>query len=344
MNFLAPGAFFLGLLLPVIVALYLLKLRRIERDGAQHLPVAANGARCGGQRALAAPAPQPAADPAAAVPGCADPGAGPAFHLDAKAPAGRPPSSSSIPRPAWRPPMSPPAGSNRPRQRASQLVDDLPDNARVTVIEAGREARVLLSSSLDRRQAHLAIEEIQPGTGGSDLGVALELASAIAARQPGTEIIVLSDGRVNLPERLALKGHAALHPLWPERRKPGHQPAHPGARARRAAGLTAFAQVSNYGEKPGFAPAVTCWPTGCWSTPSTWQISRRAGRKRVIAEGLPAGNPDRRSAARPGRTRLPLDDQAMAVQPRYPARAGDPGHPGQPLHQDRAYRCCPASF
>jgi Ca-activated chloride channel homolog len=32
MNFLAPGAFFLGLLLPVIVALYLLKLRRVERE------------------------------------------------------------------------------------------------------------------------------------------------------------------------------------------------------------------------------------------------------------------------------------------------------------------------
>ena len=32
MNFLAPGAFFLGLLLPVIVAMYLLRLRRIERE------------------------------------------------------------------------------------------------------------------------------------------------------------------------------------------------------------------------------------------------------------------------------------------------------------------------
>ena len=89
----------------------------------------------------------------------------------------------------------------------------MPDNARATIIEAGREARVLLSSSLDRRQAHLVIGKILAGTGGSDLGVAMELASAIAARQPGTEIVVLSDGKSELPKRMAVKGRLRYIPF-----------------------------------------------------------------------------------------------------------------------------------
>jgi UDP-N-acetylmuramoylalanine-D-glutamate ligase len=45
------------------------------------------------------------------------------------------------------------------------------------------------------------------------LTAALELASAVAARQPETEIVVLSDGRVNLPDRLALTGRVRYLPV-----------------------------------------------------------------------------------------------------------------------------------
>ncbi len=48
------------------------------------------------------------------------------------------------------------------KARARQLVNDLPDSARVTIIEAGREASVRLASSRDRRQAQMAIDHIQP--------------------------------------------------------------------------------------------------------------------------------------------------------------------------------------
>ena len=82
MNFLAPGAFFLGPAPAGHRCPVPAKTAPHRARGAQHLPVAANGARCGGQRALAAPAPQPADDPAAAVPGGPDPGARPAFYLD----------------------------------------------------------------------------------------------------------------------------------------------------------------------------------------------------------------------------------------------------------------------
>ncbi|MEJ2279136.1 MAG: VWA domain-containing protein, partial [Candidatus Lokiarchaeota archaeon] len=99
------------------------------------------------------------------------------------------------------------------KAEARQLVDGLPDDARVTVITAGDGAQVLVASSQDRRLVQHAIDGIYVGTGGGDLTAALELASAIAARQPDTEIAILSDGRATLPERLAVKGRVRYLPL-----------------------------------------------------------------------------------------------------------------------------------
>src|SRR5512142_373196 len=247
MSFLNPAAFAFGLLLPVIIALYLLKLKRIEH------PVPSTYLWRKMVRDVEANAPWQRLRPnllmilqllflAALILALARPfnwtegsgGQAAIFILDTSA-------SMSATDVA-------PSRIESARQRAVQLVDDLPDSARVTVIEAGREARVLLSSSTDRRQAHLAIQEIQPGTGGSDLGVALELASAIAARQPGTEIVVLSDGRVELPKRLALKGALRYIPFGLNGENQAISlltlEAAPGSGS-----LTAFAQVSNYGQK-----------------------------------------------------------------------------------------------
>ena len=83
------------------------------------------------------------------------------------------------------------------KDQAHRLVESLPDSARVTLIDAGQKTRVLVSSSNDHLQVHQAIDELQPGAAGSDLGVALQLAAAIAARQPDAETILLSDGNVD---------------------------------------------------------------------------------------------------------------------------------------------------
>jgi Ca-activated chloride channel homolog len=99
------------------------------------------------------------------------------------------------------------------KSQARQMVDGLPDDARVTVITASGQAQVVVSSSRDRRQVYQAIESIQIGSGGSDISPALGLASAIAARQPDTEIIILSDGRVSMPERLGIKGRVRYFPI-----------------------------------------------------------------------------------------------------------------------------------
>ncbi len=310
-QFLAPGAFLLGLLLPVIIAFYLLKLRRVEQPVPSvylwRRMVRDVEANAPWQRlrynllmilqllflaflilALARPfslADGPSGQSAILI-------------VDTSA------SMSAV--------DMAPTRLEAAKQRARQFVDDLPDSARITIIEAGREAIVRLSSSLDRRQAHLAIESMQAGTGGSDMSVALELASAIAARQPGTEIMVLSDGRVTLPERMAVKGQLRYLPFGLNGDNQAIslltlEPA-PGGSS-----LTAFAQVSNYNDQPA-SRRMTLFADGQLINAYDLNDIASGGQQSVVAEGLPLTT-QVLEARLEGADTLPLDDQAQAVQP-----------------------------
>lgn len=87
---------------------------------------------------------------------------------------------------------------------AADLVANLPADARVTVIAAaGGEADLLVSASRDRRQALDAIAAVPPTVLDSDLSPALALAEAIIARETNAEIVLLSDGAVQLPDQPA---------------------------------------------------------------------------------------------------------------------------------------------
>lgn len=248
MSFLAPSAFLLGLLLPLIVLLYLLKLKRIEQPvSSTYLwqrmvrDVEANSPWQRLRRnlllflqllfllllifALARPFNwQSGLSAQSAI-----------LILDTSASMGATDVS--------------PTRLSAAKQQAHRLVDDLPDSARLTVIEAGAKVRVAASASLDRRQAHQAIDQVQQGAGSSDLAVALQLASAIASRQPDAQVILLSDGRSDLPERLSLPGNLVYYPiglrgenqavsLLTLQTEPGRE------------SLTAFVQVTHYGTTP----------------------------------------------------------------------------------------------
>ena len=315
MSFLAPGAFFLGLLLPVIIALYLLKLRRVERE------VPSNYLWRRMVRDVEANAPWQKLRPnllmilqllflAALVLALTRPftwtegasGEAAILILDSSA------SMAAV--------DVAPSRIESAKTRARQLVDDQPDTARVTIIEAGREARVLLSASLDRRQAHLAITGVRAGSGGSDLAVALELASAIAARQPGTEIIVLSDGRVELPERMAIRGSLRYIPfgLSGENQAISLLTLEASSAGDAAGGsLTAFAQVSNYGEEAA-ARRLSLYADGLLVNAFDLPEIPPGGQHSVVAEGIP---PDtlQIEARLSGADVLPVDDAALAVRP-----------------------------
>jgi Ca-activated chloride channel family protein len=196
--------------------------------------------------------------------------------------------------------------------QARRLADDLPDDARVTVIAAGDGAQVLVASSQDRRQVHRAIDSIRPGTGGSDLTAALELASAIATRQPETEIVVLSDGRVALPERLAVKGRPRYLPVGVsgDNQAIGLLSLGPSSGG---GSLTAFAQVVNYSHAPA-QRRLALYADG--QLVNAYDLDIPPGDQRaVVAEDLPA-EVLAVEAQLTEQDALPLDDRAWAVHRR----------------------------
>ena len=316
MSFLTPLAFLLLALLPVIVAMYLLKLRRTERQVSSvylwRRMVRDVEANAPWQRlrrnlllllqllflaalilALSGPFTwREGAGGQAAV-----------LVIDASA------SMAAV--------DVAPSRIEAAKSQARQLVDGMPESARVTVIEAGREAQVLLASSSDRRQAHQAIDSIHAGTGGSDMGVALELASAIVARQPEAEVIVLSDGRVSLPERMSLKGALRYLPIGLEDNNQAVslltlEPAPGGA------SLTAFAQVTNYAGAAA-KRRLALYADGQLAGAYDLEI-QPGGQQAVVAEGLPI-DAAQTEARLDGEDDLPLDDVAWAVAPQgEPAR------------------------
>lgn len=246
MNFLAPTAFALALLLPVIVAFYLLKLRRTERE------ISSTYLWRKMIRDVEANAPWQKLKPnlllflqllflillilAVARPfslGQDQIGQTLILVIDSSA------SMSAN--------DTQPTRLQAAKNRAVQIVDETPENGRVTVIEAGSEAHLRVSSTQDRRLAHQAIEQIQSGMGGSQLGLALELASAIASRQPASDIIVLSDGRGTLPQSLKLHGRLRFIPLGLS----GENQAISRLNLEylSGGGSQAFIQVSNYGRQ-----------------------------------------------------------------------------------------------
>jgi Ca-activated chloride channel family protein len=331
MSFLAPAAFFFALLLPVIIAMYLLKLRRSEQIVSSvylwRRMVRDIEANAPWQRlrrnlllivqlfflallilALARPFTWAEGVGGQAV----------ILILDTSASM----ASTDVA----------PDRLGAAKAQAQRLVDGLPDDVRVTVIAAGDGAQVLSASSRDRRQVRLAIEGVQVGAQivagqarqhtpppysgegmrvgarDSDLTVALELASAIAARQPDTEIIIFSDGQVTLPERLALKGHVRYMPMGMD----GDNQAISvlSLTAAPGGGLAAFAQVTNYGDASAHR-RLSLYADGQLFNAYDLEIAPH-GQRSVAVDDLPSET--RIVEARlTGQDTLSLDDRAWDV-------------------------------
>lgn len=97
--------------------------------------------------------------------------------------------------------------------QAQTFVNEAEEGTRTTLIKAGNTTEILVSSSQDRRQVNQAIDSISPEFGGSDLITALQLTAAITRQQPNTDIYIFSDGKTALPERLNLNGNLFYYPI-----------------------------------------------------------------------------------------------------------------------------------
>ena len=87
------------------------------------------------------------------------------------------------------------------REQAAEVVEQLPEGGRVTVVAAADTANVLVSETDDRDAALEAINSITPSQLPGDLTDAFALSSALAARDSDSTIVVVTDASGDrLPE------------------------------------------------------------------------------------------------------------------------------------------------
>lgn len=132
--------------------------------------------------------------------------------------------------------------------QARRLIENLPSEARVTVIDAGASVRVPVSGAVDRAAALNALDALRAGLGETDMASALTLAATIAENEPDAELVLLSDGHFQLPENAAIPSRAQFIPIGT-----GHNNQAFGAfsltQETGGQSLTAFVQLTNYAEQ-----------------------------------------------------------------------------------------------
>ncbi len=85
------------------------------------------------------------------------------------------------------------------KEAAITALKDLPSGGRVSVIEAGRTARIVATGTADLGRVRQAIESIRPSVGRGDLGDALALAQQLAIQSGDAEILVATDAALAVP-------------------------------------------------------------------------------------------------------------------------------------------------
>ena len=195
------------------------------------------------------------------------------------------------------------------KQEALRLVGQLPDGGRATVIAVGGQMEVPISASTDRRELRRAIEDLTiRNGGGSDLSQALALAGALAAREAESEVAIISDGQVTIPDKATLPVPVQFFPI--------------GTRGDNVAisafvlqpgpgGQTLFAQATNYGTAPVQRRLVVDVDGQLFNA---YDLTLNPGEDRSVVAEVP--NTVRQATARlEGSDALPLDDQAWATSP-----------------------------
>ncbi|HYN87430.1 MAG TPA: VWA domain-containing protein [Ardenticatenaceae bacterium] len=195
------------------------------------------------------------------------------------------------------------------RREALRLTEQLPPDGRVTVIRAGAGAEVLIAATRDRVAVAQALERVTPSAADSDVSAALNLAAAVAARQPESEIVLLSDGAVTAPTRVGLERALRYIPIG----ESGNNQAVSALNLRpQGQGYSLFVQVTNYGNEAvsrRLALAVNGAPY------AAFDLELAAGeRAERVVDGLPATTGEVQ-ASLDGQDTLLADDSAWAVPP-----------------------------
>jgi von Willebrand factor type A domain/Aerotolerance regulator N-terminal len=196
------------------------------------------------------------------------------------------------------------------QRQAIDLVDQLPDGGRATVIAAGGQMEVPAAATTDRRQLRDAINSITLQTGGgSDLAQALTLAAALSSREPESEVAIISDGNVKIPADLKMPATVRYFPIG---QRGDNVAISALALQPSPAGQTLFAQATNYGSSPA-GRRMDIYLDGALF--NAYNLSLPSGRDQsVVAEVPPQVRVvEARLVDESATDALPEDDRAWAV-------------------------------
>ncbi|MBX0330740.1 BatA and WFA domain-containing protein [Oscillochloris sp. ZM17-4] len=195
------------------------------------------------------------------------------------------------------------------KAKATQLIDQLPDGGRATIIAAGGTMQVPAASTSDRRELRQAIGDIQlDNGGGSDLGQPLTLASALAAREEDSEVAIISDGNVSIPGDIRVPARVSYFPIGRDTENVAVSAIslQPGQNSQ-----TLFVQVTNYGASAA-ARRLDIYLDGAIFNAYNLSLEPDAARGQSIVAEIP---PQVRvvEARLDGADALAADDRAYAV-------------------------------
>lgn len=194
------------------------------------------------------------------------------------------------------------------RERAIQLVDQLPDGGRATIIAAGGQMQVPAAATSDRRELRRAIESIQLSYGGSsDLAQPLTLAAALAAREEDSEVAIISDGNVTLPTDLRVPARVSYFPIG---RASENVAVSAISLQPSPAGQTLFVQATNYGNETAGRRLVLLLDGAVYNA---YDLSLEAGRELSLVEEIPPQVQVVEARLEGDGDALPADDVAYAV-------------------------------
>ncbi len=130
------------------------------------------------------------------------------------------------------------------QSKARELIDGLQDGATATLISSDDHASILIAQTTDKARLRSAVDGLTPSATGTDMTEAMRLAGALVTRQPGSSIWLLSDGAFPSTAGLVDPVSAPIHFY-----QVGKASANQGITAlslqQRGGSLSLFVQVAN---------------------------------------------------------------------------------------------------
>ena len=112
----------------------------------------------------------------------------------------------------------PPSRLEEAKRKVLEALRELPANGTVSVIAAGGTARVVVNGTSDLGRVRAAIEDIRVSSATGDLGDALNLANALAARAGDADILVATDAALAIKPTNRLDHEVQVLQVGRERR------------------------------------------------------------------------------------------------------------------------------